>query len=115
HSATSELLLNTNTFLSDIAEGALVHFPYTSLDGKKLIAWILLPVGYRAGRRYPMITFPYPSYNFSASVVPWEVDEFSGLESESAFNMQIAAAHGYAVLFPSVPLAYEDRKDMLTT
>jgi dipeptidyl aminopeptidase/acylaminoacyl peptidase len=108
NSGVSKLLFSANEFLNGIAEGQLRHFPYTSLDGTKLNAWILLPPGYRPGRRYPMITYIYPIYNFSAPTIPWQMTE-EGLSSEDATNMQIAAAHGYAVLFPSIPVAYRDR------
>jgi dipeptidyl aminopeptidase/acylaminoacyl peptidase len=112
HSGTSQLLLSVNTFLSGIAEAKVVHFPYTSLDGKGLNAWLLLPPEYEYGRRYPMITFAYPTYDFSASGIPWQIEDLAGLSSESVFNMQIAAARGYAVLFPSIPVAYQHRSEV---
>lgn len=112
HCDMSELLLSANTFLRGIAEARVVHFPYTSLDGAKLNAWLLLPLGYRADRRYPMITFVYPTYNFPARPVPWEISYFAGTSSESVFNMEIAAAHGYAVLFPSIPIPYQSRDEL---
>jgi dipeptidyl aminopeptidase/acylaminoacyl peptidase len=110
HSRESEVLFSGNAFLNGIAEGRLSHFAYTSLDGTKLIAWILLPPGYRSGRRYPMISFIYPTDSFSAPAIPMEIND--ELSTESVFNMQIAAAHGYAVLFPSIPVAYRDRNQV---
>lgn len=109
NSADSALLFTANAFLRDITEAQLVHFPYTSLDGEKLNAWMLLPPGYRPGSRYPMITFIYPTYNFSAPAIPWQMTLEEGLSSENFLNMQIAAAHGYAVLFLSIPVAYGAR------
>lgn len=111
-SRKSTSLFMANGFLREVAGAQLVHFPYTSLDGKKLIAWLLLPLGYRPGRRYPMITFVYPTYNYSAQPTPWQIEFVAGLSSDSPYNMQIAAAHGYAVLFPSVPVTYRERKEV---
>lgn len=112
HSAVSKIVFSGNAFLNDIAEGHVRYFPYTSLDGAKLNAWILLPPGYRADRRYPMITWIYPSDSYSAPAIPGLLKAEAGLASEFVFNMQIAAAHGYAVLFPSIPVSYHDRDEV---
>jgi dipeptidyl aminopeptidase/acylaminoacyl peptidase len=112
HSGVSKVLFSANAFLSGIAEGRLSHFPYTSLDGKRLNAWILLPPGYLSGRRYPMLTFIYPTFNYSARAYPWQIEFFVGLSTQGALNMQIAAAHGYAVLFPSIPVAFRNRDEV---
>jgi dipeptidyl aminopeptidase/acylaminoacyl peptidase len=111
-SGASKLLFSGNAFLNGIAEGELRHFSYTSLDGQKLNAWILLPPGYRRGRRYPMITWVYPTYNFSSPSVPWAINYWAGLTSEAFPNFQIAAAHGYAVLFPSIADSYGERDEV---
>jgi dipeptidyl aminopeptidase/acylaminoacyl peptidase len=107
-----DLLFRANGFLRGIAEARLVHFAYSSLDGRELNAWLLLPLRYHSGMRYPTITFVYPTYSYSAPAVPSEIESYTSLSSDSVFNMQIAAAHGYAVLFPSVPVAYRDREEV---
>jgi dipeptidyl aminopeptidase/acylaminoacyl peptidase len=112
HSRASKLLFSANAFLSGIAEGQLRHFPYTSLDGEKLDAWILLPPGYRPDRRYPMITWVYPTDNYSVGSVPWAIKYSTGITSEAFPNLQIAAARGYAVLFPSIADPHRERDEV---
>lgn len=112
HSRVSKMILSANEFLRGIAEGQFRHFSYISLDGKKLNAWILLPPGYRPGQRYPMIADIYPTYNFSVPAIPLEIRAIDAISSEYEYNLQIAASRGYAVLFPSIPVAYRDRDEV---
>lgn len=109
HTGRTELLFSGNTFLRGIVAARLAHFPYTSLDGRKLQAWLLLPPRYQAGERYPTITVVYPTYSYSAPEIPETLELQTAVSSVWEFNMQIAAAHGYAVLFPSIPLTEADR------
>ena len=101
-SSKPEVLVAANEFLRGIAQGEFRWFEYNSLDGAKLSGVLILPVGYEAGKRYPLLTWVYsgtvydPSYKEGT-----EVSESINLVN--AFNMQIAAAHGYAVLLPSMP------------
>jgi dipeptidyl aminopeptidase/acylaminoacyl peptidase len=108
-SAKPELLFSANLFLRGVAQARLTYFSYTGLEGNALNAWLLLPLGYRPGRRYPMITFFYPTYTYSAPAVPSGLGFYTDPSSDTVYNMQIAAAKGYAVLFPSVPLPYRQR------
>lgn len=108
----SKLLFRGNTFLLGIARSRLIHFPYTSLDGEELNAWLLLPLGYRTGRRYPMITLFYPTDNYTAPAIPWQLQFYTAPWSDNVLNMQIASAQGYAVLFPSVPVDRQDRSEV---
>jgi dipeptidyl aminopeptidase/acylaminoacyl peptidase len=99
----SFLLVRANEFLNDIAEGELRQLQYTSLDGERLKAWVLLPPGYRAGQRYPLLTWVY-----AGSVLGDQPPRSLGsINSDSFLNMQIPAAKDYAVLFPSMPLKTE--------
>lgn len=111
-SGTSKLLFVANTFLRGVAKAHLVHFQYVSLDGKELNAWLLLPLGYSVGRRYPLITYFYPTDDYSAREIPPAIRGYTALSSDTELNMEIAAAHGYAILFPSVPVGYQSRSEV---
>ncbi len=98
----SQELVAANTFLRDLAEGDARPIEYTSLNGEKLNGWILLPVGYEPGRRYPVITWVYAGYMYRKQR-PWSVN----IAEAHSLSMQIPAAHGFAVLMPSMPLKPE--------
>lgn len=100
-------LVRANEFLRDIAEGEFRQIDYTSLNGEPLKAWLLLPVGYEEGRRYPLLTWVY-----AGSVQRDRPPTYLGtINSGISLNMQIPAAKGYAVLFPSMPLNKEGLTD----
>ena len=103
---STDTLMAANAFLKDIAEGEFKRIDYTSLDGEKLKAWIILPVGYQPGRRYPLITWAYAGS--MARDVP---SPYDSIAQPSSLNMQIPAANGYAVLLPSMPLKPEGSVD----
>jgi dipeptidyl aminopeptidase/acylaminoacyl peptidase len=95
----ASVLMEANSFLDNINEAALQPIAYTSENGARLKGWILLPVDYVKGRRYPLITCVYPGTIFDDDK-PAEAT-FSGLGRY--LDLQVAAAHGYAVLLPSMP------------
>ncbi len=92
-----------NPFLSGIAEGEMKLIDYTSLDGKPLKAWLILPINYKEGVKYPMVTWVYAGSMMSEGHKPF----LSRLDDPISLNMQLFAMHGYAVLFPSMPLSAE--------
>ena len=98
----AEELMAANTFLKGIVEGEARPIEYLSLNGEKLRGWIILPVGYEQGRRYPVITWVYAGYMYRAQR-PW----LANIADASSLSMQIPAAHGYAMLLPSMPLKQE--------
>jgi dipeptidyl aminopeptidase/acylaminoacyl peptidase len=97
--ARTRLVVETNTFLRNIAQGEFRRIEYVSLDNQPLAAWILLPLGYKPGHRYPMIASVYPDY-----IAGRQPPTISTLNSGNPQNLQLLAAQGYAVLFPSMPL-----------
>ena len=99
----AEQLVAANTFLAGIAEGEARPIQYTSLNGEKLNGWILLPVGYQPGKRYPVIAEVYAGAMYRPTSPPYSAN----IAQVSSLNMQIPAAHGYAILFPSMPLKPE--------
>jgi dipeptidyl aminopeptidase/acylaminoacyl peptidase len=94
-------VVRLNGFLQAVAEGAMRLIDYQSLDGKPLKAWLMLPTNYREGVKFPMITWVYAGSMMSDAREPF----LSRLNDPIALNMQLFAARGYAVLFPSMPLS----------
>jgi dipeptidyl aminopeptidase/acylaminoacyl peptidase len=70
---------------------------WRSLDGEVLHGALLLPSNYEEGKRYPLIVWVYGGARGSNSV------NHFGLAYGAAFNMQLLATRGYAVLFPDAP------------
>lgn len=97
-------IVETNTWLAEIAEGQVRPFEYRSLDGDTLKGSLILPVEYEDGRRYPLIAEVYPGAVFARDMPPMRAVSISG---HHALNPQLLAAHGYAVLLPSMPLRPE--------
>lgn len=94
-------LLSFNTHLKNIQRGRPLPISYRLRgdEGTVLQAWLLLPAHYgRAQKPPPLIVNIYPGKMF-AQVWPWSPS------SLSPFNPYLWAAAGYAVLYPSLPLA----------
>ena len=72
---------------------------YRGIDGDSLQGVLLLPPDYEEGTRYPMVTWVYAGSTFQ-DTLSGSFDKGSG----SALNPQLFSAHGYVVLFPSMPL-----------
>jgi dipeptidyl aminopeptidase/acylaminoacyl peptidase len=98
---TLRTLYAANTWLTNVAAGRTEHFSYTSLDGQKLDGWILLPVGYQPHRRYPAVVWVYAGSVMNPRKPPMYLTDLTFV---SPLNMQLLAARGYAVIFPSMPL-----------
>jgi dipeptidyl aminopeptidase/acylaminoacyl peptidase len=90
-------VVETNVFLREVAEASTRRVQYRGLDGGELTAWLLLPFGYHDGTRYPMITSVYAG-SMAGGQPPAQTN------STGPLNLQLLAAHGYAVLIPSMPL-----------
>jgi dipeptidyl aminopeptidase/acylaminoacyl peptidase len=103
-SGNSTSLATANTFLRGIAEGEFKSIEYTSLSGEKLKGWLLLPYGYQPGKRYPMLAWVYAGSVYSEKQPS---SALAGINSSLSLNMEIPAANGYVVLFPSMPNAPE--------
>jgi len=93
-------IVETNTFLREVAQGDFKRIEYRSLDNQPLSAWIVLPVGYQQGRRYPLITCVYPG-----TIAGRQPPTSASLNMSSSLNVHLLASHGYAVLLPSMPIA----------
>ena len=78
--------------------GASHLINYRGLDGQELCGALLLPAGYDAGKRYPLVVWVYGGSRGGDMV-----NQF-GLQGLGVNNLQLLAARGYAVLFPDAPL-----------
>jgi len=67
-------------------------------DGETLNGALLLPADFRKGIRYPLLVWVYGGESLSN-----HFNQF-GFEGSGAFNMQLFATRGFAVLFPDAPL-----------
>ncbi|HLA10594.1 MAG TPA: prolyl oligopeptidase family serine peptidase [Pyrinomonadaceae bacterium] len=96
------LVFETNTFLHEVAEGHAIKVEYRGLDAQDLKAWLILPIDYKEGKRYPLVVRVYPG-SIATNTIPREAQ----LGHAHSLNYQLLAARGYAVLLPSMPLKVE--------
>ena len=93
------LISEINTFLRDIAEGERKLIEYRSVDGRPLKGWLILPVNYQEGKKYPLATWVYPGTIYGE--LP---SQHTSINYPSALNLHLLSGHGYAVLLPSIPI-----------
>ena len=95
-------VVETNTFLREIAQGELKQIVYRSLDGQDLKGWVVLPINYQEGKRYPLVVWVYAGLVLGEAPLAQEAQIY--INKAHPLNLQLLAARGYAVLFPSMPL-----------
>ncbi len=83
--------------------GKSILIAWHTAQGARVRGAILLPVGYEAGRKYPLIIYPYPQARRSNWVFRF------GFEGAGVENMQLFATRGYAVLAPDARVNLEDQ------
>jgi len=88
-----------NEHLDKYELGATRLIEWHSIDGQRLRGALLLPPAYQEKQRLPLVVWVYGGSNGSASV-----NTFGLTGQGSAFNMQVLATRGYAVLFPDAPV-----------
>lgn len=91
-----------NPHLKNMTFGETRLISWQTNDGKDLAGAILLPPDYVPGRRYPLVTWLYGGSSLSNGL-----NRF-GLRDAAVDNVQLLAAHGYAVLTPDAPLKTEN-------
>lgn len=94
--------ITLNQRLREIAEAKRLLIKYVDADGDSLKGLVILPIGYVAGRRYPLITVVYGGVMIQDTLFPLVDKQFV-----SALNLCVLPAHGYALLIPSIPLSPE--------
>lgn len=77
----------------------------TAPDGAALVHWLLLPPRPTSAAP-PLVVVPYPGSVFGADRSP--APDADRIFAET--NGLLLAAHGYAALYPSLPLAADDRE-----
>ena len=87
-----------NPQLSDIRFGKTRLIDAQTPKGQHLRGVLMLPSDYEEGRRYPLVTWIYPSHHLSNSVYQF------GFGPTSVINYQLLANRGYAVLGVDIPL-----------
>ncbi len=98
-----QAIVETNTWLRDVAEGEVRRVEYRAATGEELAGWLILPVDHEPGRRHPLITMVYPGVVFRGRTPPRDLS----IVGHHVNNPQLLASRGYAVLVPSMPLAAE--------
>jgi dipeptidyl aminopeptidase/acylaminoacyl peptidase len=81
-----------NAHLHDVVAPEMKAIHYEDANGRKLHGWLVLPSGFAALKRWPMVAHVYPGTVFSDQAKPW-------LDDDS----ELLAGHGYVVLLPSMP------------
>lgn len=97
------MLLTLNAHLKRVARSSRRLITYRARDGSEQRAVVLLPPGFEPGVRYPLITWVYPGDIYrdtSSSSFLRPIDD----PLTPFLSPAILAGHGYAVLFPSMPL-----------
>lgn len=101
HGPKSITLVSLNRQLDAIAKPQYRTIQYQTAEGKQLTGALLLPYGYTAGHRYPLVVSVYggsvPPTGDWANPYKWRSRDYP--------DPLVLAGHGYAVLYPSVPLA----------
>ncbi|HEX6536382.1 MAG TPA: prolyl oligopeptidase family serine peptidase [Gemmatimonadaceae bacterium] len=101
-------LIALNEQLADVIDAPRRLVRYRGLDGDSLTALLILPIGYEAGRRYPLVAWVYPGTMITDTLF---IDVNKNLAEAPQFNLQLLAARGYAVLVPSIPVRGPGRVD----
>ncbi len=91
--------ITLNRSLAEIADAPRMLIDYRGVEEDSLKGVVLLPVGYEEGKEYPLVTWVYAGSTFRDTLG----NSFEK-GSTSSLNPQLFTAHGYAVLFPSMPL-----------
>jgi dipeptidyl aminopeptidase/acylaminoacyl peptidase len=91
-------LSNLNPQYGAASMGSVKLIEWISLTGERLRGALLLPGDYHAGERYPLVVWVYGGEMGS------DKGNRFAFGWGSAFNPQMWATRGYAVLYPDVPL-----------
>ena len=88
---------NINPQLDRVVLGEARVISWIGARGDTLRGALLLPAGYQAGRRYPLLVKVYAGSMLSNGAFRF------GVSGGGVENMQLLATRGYAVLLPDVP------------
>lgn len=94
-----EQVIALNKQLDEFEHPERLLIQYRSLEGDSLTGLLLLPVGYKREKRYPLVAWVY-----AGAVVTDTASEQFQNNFVPSLNLHLLSAHGYAVLIPSIPL-----------
>lgn len=101
--AVLDTLVARDQWLADIEGAEARQLTYTGPDGEELTAWALLPPGREPEGRHPTVAWLYPG-QVHGERAPRQTHLTGTAVTSGIGALQLLAARGYAVLFPSVPL-----------
>jgi len=93
--------IELNEHLNQIADSKHMIIEYQGIEGDELKAHLLLPIEYESGKKYPLITVVYAGAVYDDWTFALNKNNLSFL------NYNLLSSHGFAVLFPSMPLPAE--------
>lgn len=100
---SKDLLVATNEFIASVAKGERIRVDYTTLNGEKVSALLVLPVNYKKGRRYPLVV------DFDIGATRDTGVAFSPRSEDLPDTVaDVFSASGYAYLFASWPTTSMD-------
>ena len=103
------LLYHFNKHLADVAPSVgPIRINHKGYDGRDVAGWLYLPPGASLDepKSYPLVVVSYPGHVYEQPPVnkmPYTLNIWSLLLHTNT-PMEVFAAHGYAVLLPSVPI-----------
>lgn len=93
-------VLTLNPQLSKIDVGKIRSVRHPTPGGGMVTSWVVLPPDWDPAHLPPLVVIPYPRLaSFSAETPPPDTSPGQGL---TPISPQVIAAHGYAVLYPSI-------------
>ncbi len=90
-----------NEQLGAIADAKRMLIEYRGIEGDSLKALLILPIGHKPGRRYPLVVNVYAGFVTTDSTFRYLLSK----QLVSPADLNLLPARGYAVLVPSMPLA----------
>ncbi|WP_421934284.1 prolyl oligopeptidase family serine peptidase [Phenylobacterium sp.] len=91
-------VLTVNAELAKVDGAEIRELDHIGPAGQALKSWLYLPPNRRPGSRPPLVVLPYPG-----SMHPRPPVRYAAGAPSFTPNAQLLAAHGYAVLVPSLP------------
>ncbi len=100
--AAPRQLTHLNPALERYTMGDRRVITWRTLDGDTVAGVLLLPAGYTAGARYPLLTKIY-----GGDLPSRFCGHCFGAQQTAVDNLQLLATRGYAVLLPDIPLRHQ--------
>ena len=91
-----------NSHLAGVSGGTPVRIDHKGPDGGDRMSWLLIPPCYEPGTPLPTIVNVYPGAGSRETWTRWDLD------TANALNDHVLSGRGYAVLYPSVPVEYQE-------